>query len=70
MSLFLGLTQKKHGDWFDENDHNINQLLSTKHELYKSLLNKNLSNRLAIEKAFKVHKATVQRELRRMKNEW
>ena len=57
-------------DWFGENDQNISQLLFTKHELYKLLLNENLGNRPAVEKAYKEHKATVQRELRRMKNEW
>ena len=41
----LGLTRKQHRDWFDENDQNISQLLSTKRELYKLLLNENLSNR-------------------------
>ena len=30
----------------------------------------NLSNRPAVEKAYKEYKATVQQELRKMKNEW
>ena len=57
-------------DWFGENHQNISQLLFTKHELYKLLLNENLSNRPVVEKAYKEHKATVQGELRKMKNEW
>ena len=43
-----------------KNDQNISQLLFTKHELYKLLLNENPSNRPAVEKAYKEHKATVQ----------
>ena len=39
----LGLGHKKHRDWFDENDHENNQLLFRKHELYELLLNENLS---------------------------
>ena len=65
----LGLTRKQHRIWFDENDKNISLLLSTKHKLYKLLLNENLGNRPAVEKAYKEHNATVQRELRKMENE-
>ena len=64
----LGLTRKQHRDWYDENDQNISQLLFTKHELYKLLLNENFSNSPAVEKFYKEHKATLQRELRKMEN--
>ena len=33
-------------------------------------MNDNLKNRSAVEKKYKEHKATLQRELRKMKNEW
>ena len=38
--------------------------------LCDTLLNDNLKNRSAVEKKYKEHKATLQRELRKMKNEW
>ena len=57
----FGLRQKQHKDWFDENDLNINQLLSKKRKLFNLLLKENLSNRLSVEKAYKEHKAVVRR---------
>ena len=66
----LGLKQKQHKDWFDDNDADINELLDRKHYLHQALLNENPHNLPAAENDFKQHKAIVQRELRRMKNEW
>ena len=66
----LGLNQRKHRDWFDENDAEIGQLLETKYSIHKSLLNPNLTNRSQIEKRFKEHKAILQRKLRELKTRW
>ena len=44
--------------------------MQTKKVLCDTLLNDNLKNRSAVEKKYKEHKATIQRELRKMKNEW
>ena len=66
----LGLRKAAHRDWFDENDQEILELLQTKKRLSDTLLNDKLKNRSAVEKKYKEHKATLQRELRRMKNEW
>ena len=66
----LGLNQKKHKNWFDENDDAIKQLLETKNSLHKFLLNPNLTDRAQVEKSLKEHKATLQRELRDMKTRW
>jgi hypothetical protein len=66
----LGLNQKKHRDWFDENDVAIKQLIETKNFLHKSLLNSNLTDRAQVEKSLKEHKAILQRELRVMKTRW
>ena len=66
----LGLKKAVHRDWFDDNDQEIKDLLQTKKILCDTLLNENLKNRSAVEKKFKEHKATLQRELRKMKNEW
>ena len=66
----LGFRQKKHKDWFDENDQNINALLLEKQHLYEKVLNASHRNKASAEKAYKEHKAILQRELRRMKNDW
>ena len=66
----LGLKKAIHRDWFDDNDQEIKDLLQTKKVLCDTLLNDNLKNRSAVEKKYKEHKATLQRELRKMKNEW
>ena len=66
----LGFKTRKHRDWFDENCTHINGLLKTKHELHEKLLNQDLAIKPAAVKAYKDHKSTLQRELRRMKNDW
>ena len=48
----LGMNQRKHRDWFDENDVEINQLLETKHSLHKSRLDPN-TNKSQVEKSLK-----------------
>ena len=66
----LGFRQKKHKDWFDENDQHINALLLEKQHLYDKVLAASHRNKSSAEKAYKEHKAVLQRELRRMKNDW
>ena len=66
---FLGLQQRQHRDWFDENGTYINQLLLEKQRLYTNLLYRGHQHKTA-EKTYKEIKGTLQRELRRMKNEW
>ena len=66
----LGLKKNVHRDWFDDNDQEITELLQAKRTLSDKLLNDNLKNRTAVEKQYKEHKATLQREIRRVKNEW
>ena len=66
----LGFIERKHQDWFDDNDDNIKELLSIKHTLHQHLLSRPVEQRAEAEKALKDHKATLQREIRRMKNEW
>ena len=66
----LGFRQKKHKDWFDENDQNINALLLEKQHLYDKVLTASHRNKSSAEKTYKEHKAVLQRELRRMKNDW
>ena len=46
------------------------ELLRTKHLLHEKLLSKTPGSRTFAEKALKEHKAILQRELTRMKNEW
>ena len=64
----LGFKSRIHKDWFDDNNPAIDELLKTKQTLRVALLNNH--NTSALEKAYKEHKTTLQRELRRMKNEW
>ena len=66
----LGYVEKHHSDWFDDNDNAIKELLRTKHLLHEKLLSKTPGSQTFAEKALKEHKAILQRELRRMKNEW
>ena len=69
-SELLGFQQKTHKDWFDENDQNINTLLLEKQRLYENVLSQSHPNKTSAEKTYKEHKSTLQREIRRMKNEW
>ena len=66
----LGYRQRAHREWFDENDQHINSLLLDKQRLYQNLLNHSQANKASVEKAYKESRANLQRELRRMKNDW
>ena len=68
----LGLVQRKHQDWFDDNDQEIRLLLDRKHSLVTKSLSPNLSlvTKDGIISEMKTTKATIQRRLRVMENEW
>lgn len=68
----LGFVKKKNQDWFDENNDEINALLQKKHAMLKKSLDPNLSKRKrdAASKSFKSIKATTQKQLGKMKDNW
>ena len=64
----LGPTQRKHQDWFDENNGEIQDLLEKKHHLHKTFLNDPSSQ--SKRDAYKAVRRTVQAKLRKMKDTW
>ena len=64
----LGFKKRKNQDWFDENDQEISKLLQEKRRLYENVLGRHQQE--VSQKAYKKIKATLQRELRQMKNKW
>ena len=66
----LGLKKRKHRDWFNENDSNINVLLERRYKLKVQYLNAPKGRKDEVKTLFREGKAQLQRELRRMKNEW
>ena len=64
----IGLKTRVHRDWFDENDSDIRRLLSEKNSAHSASL-RNPSS-IAHRNRFRELRAHVQRELRRMENEW
>ncbi len=64
----LGCTTRKHQDWFDENDIEIQALLDEKHRLHKVYLNDTKSQ--VKKTAFCNARKQVQFKLRKMKDNW
>ena len=64
----LGLVSRKHQDWFDENDKEIQGLLEEKHEKHKAYLRNtsSVSSKTAYSNTWK----TVQTRLRDMQDSW
>lgn len=63
----LGLQNRNHRDWFDENEPTIRDLLKKKQQSFEALLqNESPENR----KRYRLARNNCQRELRRMKNQW
>ena len=63
----LGPTQRKHQDWFDENDKEINKLLEEKNRLHRAYTNDKSS---ASKAAFSKARNTVQKKLQEMQDKW
>ena len=68
----LGLSEKKHQDWFDENNEQIKHLLSLKKNIHSLTLQSHLSQSQKLEamESYKTVKKKVQSELRSMENKW
>lgn len=64
----LGLSSRKHKDWFDENSEDIKQLLNKKHRLHQAYLNNPSST--SKKDAYKNVCRLVQQRLRQMQNTW
>ena len=64
----LGFREKRHRDWFDENREDIRSLIAVKNSAHDSLIRN--PNSPALRQRFVDLRATVQRETRRMENEW
>ena len=64
----LGPVSRKHQDWFDENDEEIQGLFEEKHQKHKACLSdtSSVSNKAAYSNIYK----TVQTRLRDMQNTW
>ncbi len=64
----IGRTKRKHADWFDDNNEQIEPLINKKRlAITASLQNPNDIN---LKNEFRKCKADLQRELRAMENEW
>ena len=64
----VGPPVRRQQDWFDENDDHIRDLLQEKHRLHRAHLSDPTSSQKL--SALKNIKATIQRELRRMQDNW
>ena len=64
----LGSEERKHQDWFDENDNIIQELLSKQHEAWSAWIGDKNSQRK--ETTYKALKAKTQTKLRQVKDEW
>ena len=64
----LGSPDRKHRDWFDENDPLIKPMLSNLHDLHVQAIEDKSNVELA--NAYRTHKQEVQKSLRNMQNTW
>ena len=64
----IGFKKKKHRDWFDENKAEICELVARKNRAHDALQNNPTSTTLR--ETFTELRKCVQRELRRMENDW
>ena len=68
MVEIVGLSTRKHHDWFDEADKEIQELLEKKHSCHNHLLAKPVDQ--AAKAAFKTACSTLQAKLSTMQNDW
>uniref|UniRef100_A0A0L8FKC3 Endonuclease/exonuclease/phosphatase domain-containing protein n=1 Tax=Octopus bimaculoides TaxID=37653 RepID=A0A0L8FKC3_OCTBM len=66
----LGFAVKEHQDWFDDNDEEISLILEEKQKAFKMLQNVDISANRTVVTYFKAVKATVQRKLKMMQENW
>ena len=64
----LGSPERKHCDWFDENDPFIRPLLTDLHELHLQAIEDQSNDELKV--AYRTRKQEVQKSLRNMQNTW
>ena len=64
----VGLSTRKHQDWFDETNKEIKELLEKKHSCHNHLLAKHDDQ--AANAAYKTACSTRQAKLRTMQNDW
>ncbi|KAK6994582.1 cytochrome P450 2D20 [Biomphalaria glabrata] len=64
----LGPMERKHQDWFDENNTEIRKLLDEKHKHHKLYLNN--PNSQSTKDAFTNNRKNVQKQLRQMQDTW
>ena len=67
-SEHLGPSTRKHQDWFDENEKEIQSLLDEKHQLFRALQNDPTSQ--SKKDAFASARRKVQKKLREMQDNW
>ena len=66
----LGFKQRKHQDWFDDNNLEIKELLDEKHRQHLLVLNASAADKKVAQEKFKKTRAVLQSKLRDMKNAW
>jgi hypothetical protein len=69
-AVTLGFKQRKHQDWFDDNNLEINELLDEKHRQHLIVLNASAADKKVAQEKFKKTRAVLQSKLRDMKNAW
>ena len=68
MAEVVGLSTRKHQDWFDEGDKEIQELIEKKRSCHKHLLAK--TDDQTVKAAYKTVCSTLQTKLRTMQNNW
>ena len=64
----LGTVKRRNQDWFDENDTEIQKLLSEKHQLLREYPNH--QNSTTKKEAFSRARRNLQKKLREIRNKW
>ena len=64
---FLGTKKKSHKDWFDENDHEIREILANKNRRHNNYMSNPSTSNAA---AWRSARADTQRQIRELKDRW